>query len=112
LRNPLAAAVELIHTTSLIHDDINDRSGLRRGRPTANARWGNTAALLKEHVEALPAIPLRRRYNYLERWKLQGQADDLNLDLPAFEIPELTQRCPIVCSPNIWTMFLKVARYG
>lgn len=43
---PLAAAVELIHTASLIHDDINDRSGLRRGRPTVNARWGNTAALL------------------------------------------------------------------
>jgi octaprenyl-diphosphate synthase len=43
---PVAAAVELIHTASLIHDDINDRSGLRRGRPTVNARWGNTAALL------------------------------------------------------------------
>jgi geranylgeranyl pyrophosphate synthase len=43
---PLAAAVELIHTASLIHDDINDRSGLRRGCPTVNARWGNTAALL------------------------------------------------------------------
>jgi geranylgeranyl pyrophosphate synthase len=43
---PLAAAVELIHTASLIHDDINDRSGIRRGRPTVNARWGNTAALL------------------------------------------------------------------
>jgi octaprenyl-diphosphate synthase len=43
---PLAAAVELIHTASLIHDDINDHSGLRRGRPTVNARWGNTAALL------------------------------------------------------------------
>ena len=43
---PLAAAVELIHTASLIHDDINDHSDLRRGRPTVNARWGNTTALL------------------------------------------------------------------
>jgi geranylgeranyl pyrophosphate synthase len=43
---PVAAAVELIHTASLIHDDIDDHSGLRRGRPTVNARWGNTTALL------------------------------------------------------------------
>ncbi|MHB1294827.1 MAG: polyprenyl synthetase family protein [Anaerolineae bacterium] len=43
---PLAAAVELLHTASLIHDDINDHSDTRRGRPTANARWGDTLALL------------------------------------------------------------------
>ena len=41
-----AAAVELVHTASLVHDDINDRSGTRRGRPTANARWGDNLALL------------------------------------------------------------------
>ena len=41
-----AAAVELLHTASLVHDDINDRSGTRRGRPTANARWGDGLALL------------------------------------------------------------------
>jgi geranylgeranyl pyrophosphate synthase len=43
---PLAAAMEMIHTASLIHDDINDCSSLRRGHQTVNARWGNTAALL------------------------------------------------------------------
>ncbi|MHB0859087.1 MAG: polyprenyl synthetase family protein [Anaerolineae bacterium] len=43
---PMAAAVELLHTASLIHDDINDRSDTRRGRPTVNARWGDTLALL------------------------------------------------------------------
>lgn len=43
---PVAAAVELLHTASLIHDDINDRSDLRRGRATINARWGNSLALL------------------------------------------------------------------
>jgi len=43
---PLAAAVELIHTASLVHDDINDHSEMRRGRATINARWGNTLALL------------------------------------------------------------------
>lgn len=43
---PLAAAVEIIHTATLVHDDINDRGTLRRGRETVNARWGGTSALL------------------------------------------------------------------
>lgn len=43
---PLAAAVEIIHTATLVHDDINDHGTLRRGRETVNARWGGTFALL------------------------------------------------------------------
>jgi geranylgeranyl pyrophosphate synthase len=43
---PLATAVELLHTASLVHDDINDQSELRRGQATVNARWGNNLALL------------------------------------------------------------------
>ena len=43
---PLATAVELVHTASLVHDDINDQSELRRGQATVNARWGSGLALL------------------------------------------------------------------
>jgi geranylgeranyl pyrophosphate synthase len=43
---PLAVAVELLHTASLIHDDINDGSDMRRGHTTVNARWGHALALL------------------------------------------------------------------
>jgi geranylgeranyl pyrophosphate synthase len=43
---PVAAAVELLHTASLVHDDINDRSQMRRGQETVNAQWGNGLALL------------------------------------------------------------------
>ena len=42
----LAAAVEFIHTATLLHDDVVDDSALRRGRATANALWGNKAAVL------------------------------------------------------------------
>jgi len=42
---PAAAAVELVHNFSLIHDDIEDRSPLRRGRPTLWARWGVAQAI-------------------------------------------------------------------
>ena len=42
---PLAAAVELVHNFSLIHDDIQDESELRRGRPTLWALWGMPQAI-------------------------------------------------------------------
>jgi octaprenyl-diphosphate synthase len=42
----LAAAVEFIHTATLLHDDVVDASDLRRGTPTANAVWGNKAPVL------------------------------------------------------------------
>ncbi len=42
----LAAAVEFIHTATLLHDDVVDASELRRGRDTANAVWGNKPAVL------------------------------------------------------------------
>ncbi len=42
----LAAVVEFIHTSTLLHDDVVDESDLRRGRKTANAVWGNAASVL------------------------------------------------------------------
>ncbi|MEO1190736.1 MAG: polyprenyl synthetase family protein [Pseudomonadota bacterium] len=42
----LAACVEFIHTATLLHDDVVDDSGLRRGQSTANAIWGNKASVL------------------------------------------------------------------
>ena len=42
----LAAVLEYIHTATLLHDDVVDESALRRGRNTANAAFGNAAAVL------------------------------------------------------------------
>ena len=42
----LAAVIEFIHTATLLHDDVVDGSDLRRGKETANAHWGNEAAVL------------------------------------------------------------------
>lgn len=42
----LGATIELLHTATLMHDDVVDESDMRRGRPTANARWGNGVAVL------------------------------------------------------------------
>jgi octaprenyl-diphosphate synthase len=45
-RFALAAVVEMIHTATLLHDDVVDESGQRRGRATANAAFGNAASVL------------------------------------------------------------------
>jgi len=42
----LGAVVELIHNATLIHDDVIDGANTRRGRPSANARWGNHMSVL------------------------------------------------------------------
>jgi len=42
----LAACVEFIHTATLLHDDVVDESNLRRGKPSANAVWGNKPSVL------------------------------------------------------------------
>nr|VFK17287.1 MAG: octaprenyl-diphosphate synthase [Candidatus Kentron sp. LFY] len=45
-RIALAAIIEFIHTATLLHDDVVDGSGLRRGQETANTLWGNEASVL------------------------------------------------------------------
>jgi heptaprenyl diphosphate synthase len=43
---PAALATELLHTATLVHDDVVDKSYLRRGKPTVNQRFGNDTALI------------------------------------------------------------------
>ncbi|MBW2232169.1 MAG: polyprenyl synthetase family protein [Deltaproteobacteria bacterium] len=45
-RIQIGAAIELLHTATLLHDDVVDLADLRRGRPSANAIWGNRRAVL------------------------------------------------------------------
>jgi octaprenyl-diphosphate synthase len=42
----LGAVVEMIHTATLVHDDVLDEAALRRHRPTVNADWGNQNSIL------------------------------------------------------------------
>lgn len=42
----LGAITEMLHTATLVHDDVIDESGMRRGKPTANATWDNPTAVL------------------------------------------------------------------
>ena len=59
----LAAITEMLHTATLVHDDVIDSSNLRRGEPTANATWDNpTAVLVGDYLIA-------RAFNLLVEFK-------------------------------------------
>ena len=62
-----AAAIELMHTASVVHDDINDHGIMRRGRPSVNATWGRTFALLTGDFLFTAVYELMAPYGDLNR---------------------------------------------
>lgn len=83
-----AMAAELLHTATLVHDDLLDGSALRRGRETINSRWGQgTALLLGDHLY-LKAIELLTSESILDPDKSEDfrqtyQASNLMLQTAA-----------------------------
>jgi geranylgeranyl pyrophosphate synthase len=66
---PPAAAIELVHTASVVHDDINDHGVMRRGRPSVNSIWGRTFALLTGD------------FLFTKVYELMAPYKDMNIDL-------------------------------
>lgn len=84
----LAASLELIHTATLLHDDVVDVSHLRRNKPTANALWGNPASVLVGDFLYSRAFQLMVN---VQHWHvLQSLADTTNR-IAEGEILQLTQ---------------------
>ena len=81
---PLAVALEMIHMASLVHDDVIDSAGVRRGAPTANARWGNQAAILGGDYLFAKAFSLVAENDYDKR--VTRRLATLICDLSAGEI--------------------------
>jgi len=66
----LGAAVELLHTATLVHDDLIDGALLRRGMPTLNARWSPAATVLTGDFLFARAAKLAAEADYLPLMKL------------------------------------------
>ena len=65
----LAAVVELIHTATLVHDDVIDEADTRRGKPSANVLWGNHTSVLAGdwlYMQAFQIALRLRRFDVLE----------------------------------------------
>jgi len=59
----IAAAVEMIHLASLVHDDVIDHAVIRRGRQSVNSRWGNQASVLTGDYLFASAFNLINKYD-------------------------------------------------
>ncbi|HTV65189.1 MAG TPA: polyprenyl synthetase family protein [Bryocella sp.] len=65
----LGAVVEMIHTATLVHDDIIDEAKTRRGRPAANTQWGNAKCVLAGdwlYMQAFKVAVLERNFPILD----------------------------------------------
>ena len=69
----LGASVELLHTATLVHDDLIDGALLRRGMPTLNARWSPAATVLTGDFLFARAAKLAAETDYLPLMKLFSQ---------------------------------------
>jgi len=65
----LGAVVEMIHTATLVHDDIIDEATIRRGRPAANTQWGSAKCVLAGdwlYMQAFKVAVLERNFQILD----------------------------------------------
>jgi octaprenyl-diphosphate synthase len=65
----LGAVVEIVHAATLVHDDVIDDARTRRGRPSANAQWGNHTSVLAGdwlYMEAFQVALRERNFHVLE----------------------------------------------
>jgi octaprenyl-diphosphate synthase len=65
----LGAVVEMIHTATLVHDDIIDEAQIRRGRPAANTQWGNSKCVLAGdwlYMQAFKVAVQERNFKVLD----------------------------------------------
>lgn len=73
----MAAMVEYIHTATLLHDDVVDESGLRRGRATSNAIFGNAASVLVGDFIYTRAFQMMVQSNSLRVLKIMANSTNI-----------------------------------
>ena len=98
LHVPLAASIELLHTATLVHDDVIDASPSRRGRPTANELFNNSAAVMLGDYMFAHAAELIARTDNTEVVRLFARTimaiagGELHQDMSAYEYSADTMR--------------------
>ncbi len=92
---PAAAAVEIFHNFTLLHDDVMDRADLRRGKPTVHKRWNLNTAILsgdamvhtaQQQLENYPPQVFKSMQSMFNRTALElceGQQEDMDFEAMA-----------------------------
>ncbi len=73
----LASVIELIHTATLLHDDVIDVSEMRRGKFTVNKKWGNKEAILSGDFLYTRAFQMMLRINNIDIIKIISDATNM-----------------------------------
>ena len=95
---PLAASIELLHTATLVHDDVIDDADMRRGRPTTNSRHHNAAAVMLGDYMFAHAADLICRTESIEVVKLFSRtlmamaSGELRQDMSAYSYGQDTMQ--------------------
>ena len=95
---PLAASIELLHTATLVHDDVIDRASTRRGRPTANSLFDNSASVMLGDYMFAHAADLAARTGSIEvvrmfsRTLLAMASGELEQDITAYDYGQTTRQ--------------------
>lgn len=88
---PIAAAIEMIHTATIIHDDINDACMIRRGIPSVNQEFGLSKALVAGDFLFAKAFRIGGSYD----WEIVKIIADACANLAEGEILQSTNRCNV-----------------
>jgi len=94
---PLAASIELLHTATLVHDDVIDRASTRRGRPTANSLFDNSASVMLGDYMFAHAAGLAAHTGNLEAMRMFSRtllamaSGELEQDMTAYDYSQTTR---------------------
>ena len=114
----LAAAVEFIHTATLLHDDVVDDSHLRRGKPSAKTVWGNTASILVGDFLFARAFTLMVETGSLEILDILSNASTIIAEGEVRQLAALgktdlpTEEYIAICEAKTAALFEAAARSG
>jgi len=95
---PLAASIELLHTATLVHDDVIDKASTRRGRPTANSLFDNSASVMLGDYMFAHAADLTARTGNIEvvrvfsRTLMAMASGELGQDMTAYDYSQTTRQ--------------------
>jgi geranylgeranyl pyrophosphate synthase len=95
---PLAASIELLHTATLVHDDVIDRASTRRGRPTVNSLFDNSASVMLGDYMFAHAAGLAARTGNLEAMRMFSRtllamaSGELEQDMTAYDYSQTTRQ--------------------
>ena len=112
----LAAVIEFLHTATLLHDDVVDTSDMRRGRSTANARWGNAPSVLVgdflyarafEMMVELESLPIMNVLSHATAVIAEGEV----LQLMNVKNPDLTEDDYMTVIHNKTAMLFEAASH-